>query len=111
MPARIHIDHRRIAEFCRRQGLRRVYLFGSVLRNDFTADSDVDVLYEFLPGREVGWDIVSIAQELEGILGRRIDFVSAKYLNPHLRARVLPEAELLYDRDTDPALTHVARPA
>jgi uncharacterized protein len=101
MPARIPIDQQRIGEFCRRHGLRRLWIFGSVLRDDFSPSSDVDVLYEFVPGCEVGWDIVSIAEELESILGRNVDFVSAKYLNPHLRARVMPEAELLYDRETD----------
>ena len=82
-----------------------------MVRDDFGPESDVDVLYEFLPGREVGWDIVSIAEELESIQGRKVDFVSAKYLNPHLRARVFSEARVLYDRDTDPVTAHVARPA
>jgi predicted nucleotidyltransferase len=111
MPARIPIDHQRLAAFCRRHGLRRLWLFGSVLREDFGPDSDVDVLYEFLPGQQVGWDIVSISLELESILGRNVDFVPAKYLNHHLRDRVLPEAEILYDRDADPVVTNVARPA
>ena len=51
MPARIEIPHDEIAEFCRRNHIRRMALFGSVIRDDFTPESDVDVLVEFAPGR------------------------------------------------------------
>jgi len=51
MSFQIHIEQDEIAAFCRRHGIRRLALFGSVLRDDFTADSDVDVLVEFEPGR------------------------------------------------------------
>ncbi|MHB1318298.1 MAG: nucleotidyltransferase family protein [Anaerolineae bacterium] len=54
MSVQIDVPDTRIAEFCRRHGIRRLSLFGSVLRDDFTPDSDVDVLVEFEPGERVG---------------------------------------------------------
>jgi len=86
-----------IAEFCRRNHIRKLSLFGSVLREDFRPDSDVDVLYEFEPGHTVGWDIVDLEEELSRLFGgRKIDLINAKYLNRHLRDRVLAEAEVQY---------------
>jgi predicted nucleotidyltransferase len=69
----IAIDRKRVAEFCRAKGIRRLSLFGSVLRDDFDPESsDVDVLAEFKPGalQGVGWDYVSYGEELGRILGR-----------------------------------------
>ena len=65
--------------------LRRLSFFGSVLRDDFHPDSHVDVLYEFEPGHEPGWNIHNIEQELTPLLGRRIDLVPLKYLNARIR--------------------------
>jgi uncharacterized protein with HEPN domain/predicted nucleotidyltransferase len=66
--ARIPVDRRKIAEFCRRHHIRRLKLFGSVLRDDFRPDSDVDVLVEFEPGHPVGLRIVEMERELAGLL-------------------------------------------
>jgi len=86
-----------IAAFCRRHHIRRLSLFGSVLRDDFRPDSDVDVLYEFEPGYGVGLGIIQIEQELAAILGApKVDLVNAKYLNPRLRDRILASAEVQY---------------
>jgi len=86
-----------IADFCQRNHIRKLSLFGSVLREDFRPDSDVDVLYEFEPGHAVGWDIVDLEEELSRLFGgRKIDLINAKYLNRHLRDRVLAEAEIQY---------------
>ena len=60
MSVRIEIPRRAVAEFCRRHHVRRLALFGSVLRDDFTSESDVDVLVEFEPGRTVGFGFVDI---------------------------------------------------
>jgi uncharacterized protein len=87
-----------IAAFCRRNHIRRLSVFGSVLRDDFGPDSDVDVLYEFRPGHGVGFGIVQIEQELATILGvTKVDLVSAKYLNRWLRDRILASAEVQYE--------------
>jgi uncharacterized protein len=75
--ARIEIPHEAIAEFCRRWQITELALFGSVLRDDFRPDSDVDVLVTFSPN--VPWtllDHVEMERELSDIIGRRIDLVS-----------------------------------
>jgi hypothetical protein len=73
---RIELPRAKIAEFCRRHSIRRLDLFGSVLREDFRPDSDVDVLVEFKPGLEPGlFQFSAMEQELEEILGRKIDLV------------------------------------
>jgi len=93
---RIPLDRGRLADFCRRHHIRRLSLFGSVLRDDFRPDSDVDVLVTFEPGRVIGLRIVDIENELSQLLGRRVDLVSEKYLNHRIRARVLASAEVQY---------------
>ena len=93
----IAVDKAKLAEFCRRHHIRKLSLFGSVLRDDFGADSDVDVLVEFAPGRTPGLAIVDVEEELSSLLGgRRVDVVNPKYLNRRLKSRVLAEAEVQY---------------
>jgi hypothetical protein len=97
MSARVQVDHTKIAEFCRRHRIRKLSLFGSVLRDDFRADSDVDVLVEFEPGARTGFAIVDMADELAGLFaGHRADLVNARYLNHRLRDRILQSAEVQY---------------
>ena len=97
MGSQIPIDRERLASFCRRHHIRKLALYGSVLRDDFRPDSDVDVLVEFEPGQAPGFRIVDIEEELSHLLGgRRVDLVSEKYLNPRLRGRVLASAEVHY---------------
>jgi predicted nucleotidyltransferase len=96
MPVRLLFDRQRLVAFCQRHRIRRLVFFGSVLRDDFRADSDVDVLYEFEPGHEPGWEIATIQEELSALIGRRADLVPFKYLNSRIRDRVLAEAEMQY---------------
>ena len=85
-----------VKAFCDRHHVARLALFGSVLRDDFDADSDVDVLVEFHAGHVPGLNFVS-KRELSGRLqGRRVDLVTPKFLNVRIRERVLREAEPLY---------------
>jgi predicted nucleotidyltransferase len=93
---RLNIAPEALAEFCRKHHLKRLWLFGSVLRNDFRPESDVDVLYEFEEGAIVGWQIVSIEEELSGILRRRADMVSNRYLSPYIRNHPTFRSELVY---------------
>lgn len=86
-----------IADFCRRHHIRWLAVFGSVLRDDFGPESDVDVLVEFEPERRLGLEFVAIADELEEIVGRRVDFLTPDMLSRWLRPRVMREARLLYD--------------
>ena len=93
---RIRIDKQRIAEFCRRHRVRRLALFGSVLREDFTSDSDVDVLVEFEDGHVLGLAFFAMEQELSEILGRKVDLNTPKFLSLDFRDDVLATAEEQY---------------
>jgi hypothetical protein len=95
----IKIDHEKIAEFCRARGIRRLSLFGSVLREDFDPKrSDVDVLAEFEPGalEGVGFRYFGYGEQLAAILGRKVDFCSRlnKYVEPAVRREAIP----IYER-------------
>lgn len=95
---RIAITPAAIAEFCRRNHIRKLSFFGSVLRDDFGPDSDVDVLAEFELGHVPGFiRLGQIEEELSTLLGgRRVDLVTAKFLSPRIRGRVLATAEVQY---------------
>jgi uncharacterized protein len=96
--SKVAVPREAIAAFCRRHHIRKLSLFGSVLRDDFRPDSDIDVLVEFEPGHAVGWDIIDIEEELSGLFGgHKIDMVPEKYLNRRLRPFVLPTAEVQYE--------------
>jgi hypothetical protein len=97
MSARINIPKDKIAEFCRHNRIHRLALFGSVLRDDFGPDSDVDVLVEFEPGRVPGLAFFAMQRELSEILGQKVDLNTAGDLSPYFRKEVLAEAEVLYD--------------
>jgi hypothetical protein len=90
----IPVPHEAIADFCRRHGIRRLAFFGSVLRDDFTPESDVDVLVEFEPERGPG--LITFAgyqNELSDLLGRRVDMHTAGSLSRYFREEVLAEAK------------------
>lgn len=86
----------RIREICRRYGVTELSVFGSAVRDDFGPDSDVDFLYVLAPDSGIGWEIVSLRDELAAAVGRRIDFVPKLYLHRVIRDRVLAEAQLVY---------------
>ena len=93
----IDIPQEKIAEFCRRHYIRRLALFGSVLRDNFTPDSDVDVLVEFEPGTRVGMiRLAGIELELSSILGRKVDMNTPGFISKYFRNQVLEEAEDQY---------------
>jgi hypothetical protein len=92
----IPVPTERIAEFCRRHRIRRLALFGSVLRDDFGPDSDVDVLVEFEPGHTPGLAFFSMEEELSGMFGRKVDLNTPGFLSRHFRDEVMREAEPLY---------------
>ena len=101
MPAQIPIDSQRIAAFCRRWKITEFALFGSVLRDDFRPDSDVDVLVTF--EEEHDWslfDLVKMTNELGTTLGRRVDLVTRRAVetspNPHRRSAILGSAEVVH---------------
>ena len=100
--ARIDIPREKIAAFCRRNGIKRLALFGSVLRDDFTSESDVDVLVEFEPDRTPGLKFITMQDELSEIYGRRVDLHTFRGVesNPNwlLRKEILDSAEAVYEQ-------------
>jgi uncharacterized protein len=94
--ARIAIPGDRVAAFCRRHHIRKLALFGSVLRDDFQPTSDVDVLVEFEPGFVPGLEFFSLESELSEIFGRRVDLNTPSFLSKYFRDRTLAEAEVEY---------------
>ncbi len=96
MSAKIDIPKAEIEAFCRRHHIRRLALFGSVLRDDFTPDSDVDVLVEFEPGCTPGFAFFAMQRELSEMLGREVDMNTPNELSPYFKQEVLDEAEELY---------------
>lgn len=96
MAAKIAIDSGRIADFCRRHHVRRLALFGSVLRDDFGPDSDVDILVEFDPEHVPGLALVNLEDELSALLGRKVDLHTPGSLSRYFRDRVVHEAQDQY---------------
>jgi predicted nucleotidyltransferase len=96
MSVKVDVPNEEIAAFCRRHYIRKLAFFGSVLRDDFTPESDVDVLVEFEPGHTPGLAFFAMQRELSAILGRKVDMNTAKGLSPYFRQEVLAGAEILY---------------
>ncbi len=96
---KIAIDQQRIAEFCRRHGIRKLALFGSVLREDFRPDSDVDVLVEFEPETRIGLiRLAGLEHELSTMLKRKVDLRTPDELSRYFRQEVLKQAAVQYEQ-------------
>lgn len=93
----VTIDQKRLIDFCRQRHVARLSLFGSVLRDDFTPESDLDVLIEFKPGETPGIEFFAMGEELSQILGRPVDLNTAEFLSRYFRDRILSEARPLYE--------------
>lgn len=96
MEDRLDVDREDLRAFCQHHGIRRLALFGSVLRDDFGPDSDVDVLVEFEPGHEPGLRFFRMEEELSDLVGRDVDLHTLGFLSHHIREVVLEEAEDQY---------------
>jgi uncharacterized protein len=89
----------KITEFCQRNHIRKLSFFGSVLRDDFRPDSDVDILVEFDPGKIPGLAIIPLQQELSDLFnGRTVDLRTPQELSRYIRNRVMAEALVQYVR-------------
>ncbi len=87
----------RIAEFCRRHRVRRLSIFGSALRDDFTPESDVDVLVEFEPEGVPGlFAFAGMGEELSALIGRRVDLRTKGFLSKYFRDEVVASARPVY---------------
>ncbi|MEZ4668137.1 MAG: nucleotidyltransferase family protein [Anaerolineae bacterium] len=99
VPVHITVPQALVEAFCQRNGIRKLLLFGSVLREDFTAESDVDVLVEFDHEAKPGlFDLARMGRELTGILGRRVDLLTPGFLSPYFRQQVLDGALVVYEK-------------
>lgn len=99
MASRISIPQDRIAAICRQYHVRKLALFGSVLRADFRPDSDVDVLVEFEPHHTPGFlGLARIERELTQIIGRTVDLRTPEDLSRYFRQAVLEKAEIQYEQ-------------
>ncbi len=97
MPPAIQLPRPDIETFCRRHGIRRLSLFGSVLRPDFRPDSDVDVLVEFVAGHRIGlFGMAALERELSGMLGRTVDLRTPNDLSRYFRDDVVRTAVVQY---------------
>ena len=92
----LNIPDRELARVCRRYGIARLALFGSVLHGEGRPDSDVDLLVEFEPERRVGLDFFAIERRLSQLMGRTVDLNTVGFLSPCFRDEVLREARDIY---------------
>ena len=93
----INLDLSAIKRFCQDNNIKKLSLFGSVLRDDFTSLSDVDILVEFKEGKTPGFDIIRMEDELSLIVSRKVDLRTYYDLSKYFRDEVLTEAKIIYD--------------
>lgn len=87
-----------IGAYCRENGIARLSVFGSAVREDFRADSDVDLLVEFAAGTHVGYfRLVEMQEDLAGLIGRRVDLLTRGAISRYFRDDVLAQAEVIYE--------------
>lgn len=98
MRAKIEIPKEKLADFCRRNRIRRLSLFGSALRDDFGPESDVDVLVEFEQGARIGLRFFEMELELAEIVGEKVELHTPGFLSKYFRDKVLAEAEVRYEQ-------------
>lgn len=93
----IYTSRDRLAEFCRRNHIIKLSLFGSVLRDDFSPDSDIDVLVQFAPGHTPDFfKLADMEAELSTLFSRKVDIRTPQDLSRYFRDRVIKEAEVQY---------------
>jgi predicted nucleotidyltransferase len=97
MPARIDIDKQAVADFCRKWHVTELALFGSVLRDDFGPDSDVDVLVTFAGDADIGLlGFSKMRRELSSLLGRQVDLGTKRSVKPRLMNLIVSSAEVIF---------------
>lgn len=95
--AKIQIPKEQIVGFCRRHQIRNLSLFGSVLRNDFDKESDIDILIEFKPGKRIGlFGLTALEFELSEIIGHKVDLNTPGFISKYFRDQILAEREVQY---------------
>ncbi len=94
---RISIPKKAVADFCARNHIKRLSVFGSAVREDFGPNSDVDILVEFQPGHVPGLGFFRMQAELSELIGRKVDLNTPAFLSPLFRDAALAESEVAYD--------------
>lgn len=94
---RISLSDEQIAEFCRAHHVKRMALFGSILRDDWGPGSDVDVLVEFEEGKAPGFGFVAIGRRLGELIGRPVDLSTFQGLDPRLKQDIYGTLRVVYD--------------
>lgn len=97
VPGRFPLSREKLEDFCRKHHIKKLALFGSVLRPDFRPDSDIDVLVEFEAGHVPGFGIVEMENELSYLVGRKVDLRTPNDLSPYFREQVVREAKVPYE--------------
>ena len=97
----INLPKAEINQFCQHNNISKLSLFGSVLGNDFTTESDIDILVEFQPGKTPGLAIIRMEDELSYLLGRAVDLRTPADLSRYFRDRVLHEAMVIYEQTSN----------
>lgn len=92
------IHRRQLTKLCRQYHIKRLSIFGSALRTDFTPDSDIDILVEFEAGHVPGLDFFLLEAELSKLVGRKVDLQTPQFLSQQIRGRVLSEAKVAYEQ-------------
>ena len=91
------VDEIKLADLCRRYAIRELSLFGSAVRGEMRPDSDIDVMVEFDASARIGiLRFESLSEDLEALLGRKVDLVTKRGLKPWVRPHVLKEARVIY---------------
>jgi len=93
----VEIPREELLEFCQRNRIRKLSFFGSILRDDFGPESDIDVLVEFELGARTGLRFFAMQNELSEIMGRKVDLNTEGFLSKYFRQQILDEAEVQYD--------------
>ena len=86
-----------IIELCRKHHIKKLSVFGSVLRDDFRPDSDIDILVEFESGKTLGYAFYGVEAELSELLGRKVDLNTPQDLSRYFRDQVMRESTALYE--------------
>ena len=91
------VDESRLADICRHYGVKELFLFGSAVRGKLRPGSDIDVMVEFDPGVQIGLlRFESLSEDLEALVGRKVDLVTKRGLKSWIRPHVLDEARVIY---------------
>jgi hypothetical protein len=97
-PERVNLTEEQIAEFCQKNHIKKFAFFGSILRDDFRSDSDIDILIDLDYNYKTGlMKMARMERELSETIGRQVDLRTPEDLSDYFRDKVLSEAEVLYE--------------